>query len=99
MPWEGRGGGRGDDQTGAGFSALAAETGGAKPGSVPGEGRDPDAQSAGLGLETCCFGDHPDTWGDRNDYNGKPGSFTDPSTLFALMPGQRKGGKEKLPVE
>lgn len=35
--------------------------------SVPWGGRDPDAQPAGLGLETCCFGDHLDTWGDRND--------------------------------
>lgn len=38
----------------------------AKPASVPWE-RSPDSQLAGLGLETCCFGDHLDTWGDRND--------------------------------
>lgn len=34
--------------------------------SVPWGGRRPDAQPAGLGLETCCFGDRPDTWGDIN---------------------------------
>lgn len=54
----------------------------AKPGSVLREGRNPDAQPAGLGLATCCFGDHPDTWGDRHDYSDKPDSFTDPSILF-----------------
>ena len=35
-------------------------------GSVPWGGRRPDAQPAGLGLETCCFGDGPDTWVDIN---------------------------------
>lgn len=39
----------------------------AKLASVPWGRRSPDSQPAGLGLETCCFGDHPDTWGDRND--------------------------------
>lgn len=73
MPGWGGGGGREDNQAG-----------GTVPGSVPWEGRNPDAQLAGLGLATCCFGDHPDTWGDRNDYNDKSDSFTDPSNLFAL---------------
>lgn len=31
--------------------------------SVPWGGRNPEAQPAGLGLQTCCFGDHPDTHG------------------------------------
>lgn len=35
--------------------------------SVPWGGRNPDSQSAGLGLDTCCFGDHQGAWRDRND--------------------------------
>lgn len=70
----------------------------AKPGSVPWDGRNPDAQPAGLGLATCCFGDHPDTWGDRNDYSDKPDSLTDPSILFGLVTERGKGGKEELPT-
>lgn len=35
--------------------------------SVPWGRRNPDSQAAGLGLDTCCLGDHLDAWGDRND--------------------------------
>lgn len=61
MPWVGRGqeeSGRERQPDGAGPWGGGLE---AKLASVPWGGRRSDAQPAGLGLETCCFGDHPDT--------------------------------------
>lgn len=96
MPWGAWGGGK-DNQR----AWFCTRGGGdeAKRASVPWGGRNPEAQPAGLGLQTCCFGDHPDTWGDRNDQNGKLDSCIDPSVLFVLVTEQREGGKEKLPTK